>query len=207
MEEKIFKVLSILRHRLVTDGRGVTTLVALSGCPLCCKYCLNKRILQKNNYKTYLTKELLDELLIDYCYFMATGGGVTFGGGEALLHARAILEFAGQMPEYMSLNVESSLALDLDEEIFDELLQKVNHFIIDIKTLDEKLYRQYTGQAIDKMRYNLSKIIDKGYQSKCKIRIPVIPGYKDRIVAKKEASSIKEMGFDNVEVFDYIIRD
>ena len=29
------------RHRLSTDGRGVTTLVAFHGCPLRCRYCLN----------------------------------------------------------------------------------------------------------------------------------------------------------------------
>ena len=33
-------VIGISRHRLGTDGKGVTTLVALHGCPLRCKYCL-----------------------------------------------------------------------------------------------------------------------------------------------------------------------
>ena len=33
-------VIGISRHRLGTDGRGITTLVAFHGCPLRCKYCL-----------------------------------------------------------------------------------------------------------------------------------------------------------------------
>ena len=35
------KIFGIGRHRLTTDGEGVTTLVAFNGCPLRCKYCLN----------------------------------------------------------------------------------------------------------------------------------------------------------------------
>ncbi|MEY8246680.1 hypothetical protein AAK873_13830 [Heminiphilus faecis] len=30
------KIIGIARHRLSTDGDGVTTLVAFHGCPLCC---------------------------------------------------------------------------------------------------------------------------------------------------------------------------
>jgi len=37
----------ISRHRLATDGEGVTTLVGFHGCPLCCGYCLNPHT-QKN---------------------------------------------------------------------------------------------------------------------------------------------------------------
>ncbi|MCB6973223.1 carboxypeptidase-like regulatory domain-containing protein [Butyricimonas sp. DFI.6.44] len=35
------KVIGIERHRLQTDGEGVSTLVAFHGCPLRCRYCLN----------------------------------------------------------------------------------------------------------------------------------------------------------------------
>lgn len=38
-------VAAIARHRLTTDGQGVTTLVAFAGCPLRCRYCLNPHTL------------------------------------------------------------------------------------------------------------------------------------------------------------------
>ena len=41
MSELTAPLIGINRHRLATDGKGVTTLVAFSGCPLRCKYCLN----------------------------------------------------------------------------------------------------------------------------------------------------------------------
>ena len=34
-------VFAVSRHRLGTDGAGVTTLVGFRGCPLSCRYCLN----------------------------------------------------------------------------------------------------------------------------------------------------------------------
>ena len=35
-------ILGVERHRIETDGNGVTTLVGFYGCPLRCKYCLNQ---------------------------------------------------------------------------------------------------------------------------------------------------------------------
>ena len=39
------KIIGSARHRLSTDGDGVTTLVAFHGCPLRCRYCLNPQSL------------------------------------------------------------------------------------------------------------------------------------------------------------------
>ena len=36
------RIFAVSRHRLTTDGDGCTTLVTFNGCPLRCKYCLNK---------------------------------------------------------------------------------------------------------------------------------------------------------------------
>ncbi len=41
MKNEKAKIIGISRHRLSTDGDGVTTLVAFHGCPLSCRYCLN----------------------------------------------------------------------------------------------------------------------------------------------------------------------
>ena len=39
--ERTFPLFALSRHRMATDGRGVTTLAAAWGCPLRCRYCLN----------------------------------------------------------------------------------------------------------------------------------------------------------------------
>lgn len=43
MGNGLARIIGIARHRLPTDGDGVTTLVAFHGCPLRCRHCLNHR--------------------------------------------------------------------------------------------------------------------------------------------------------------------
>ena len=108
--EKI-PVFAIERHRLTTDGQGVTTLVGAYGCPLHCKYCINPHAWNPETLKkcTYMSaQELYDRVKVDNLYFLATNGGVTFGGGEALLHAAFLREFRKVCGEYWRLTVETS---------------------------------------------------------------------------------------------------
>ncbi len=56
-------MIGICRHRIATDGQGVTTLVAFHGCPLRCKYCLNAQCLRADGIWRQMTvQEILDEV-------------------------------------------------------------------------------------------------------------------------------------------------
>ena len=84
-------IFKIERLRIETDGEGVRSLVCFSGCPLKCKYCLNKSDMNKAPL-SLTPEELRDSLAIDDIYFKASSvGGVTFGGGEPSVHS----EFTG----------------------------------------------------------------------------------------------------------------
>lgn len=86
--------IGIDRHRLGVDGVGVTTLAAFHGCPLRCKYCLNRRCLEPpEELPRYTPQQLYDRVGVDNLYFIATGGGVCFGGGEPLLRVDFLEEF------------------------------------------------------------------------------------------------------------------
>lgn len=199
-----FKVQSINRHRMTTDGSGVTTLVALHGCPLVCRYCINADILKKNSWKEYTPEQLLETVLQDYCYFLATGGGVTFGGGESLLHAEAIHSFAQLAPQGMHVNIETSLWAEA--ETLEMVLESVDFFIIDIKTMNPVIYQSYTGKTNEKILKNLQKIANMGLQSKCKIRIPRIKNYNDETDIRESVRKIRTLGFEEIEVFSYVVK-
>lgn len=84
-------LIGICRHRLTTDGTGVTTLVAFHGCPLNCRYCLNSQCLRPDGvWQRLSVEEILQQVIIDNLYFQATGGGICFGGGEPLLRSDVI---------------------------------------------------------------------------------------------------------------------
>ena len=93
MDEPLFPLLSLVRLRMGTDGAGVTTLVAGAGCPLSCRWCINKALLAEAPAEPVTASALIERLSIDDLYFRATGGGPTFGGGEALLHAAFLKRF------------------------------------------------------------------------------------------------------------------
>ena len=89
MEQKAIKapVITIDRHRMESDGQGVTTLVCFYGCPLRCKWCINPFTFAPDTKCAPMTPEMLyEKVKVDELYFLATGGGVTFGGGEPLLY-------------------------------------------------------------------------------------------------------------------------
>lgn len=91
---KAVPLIGIARHRLTIDGEGVTTLVAFHGCPLRCKYCLNPTSLQPDGvWESYDCNQLYEEVRKDELYFLASCGGVTFGGGEPLLQSEFIRQF------------------------------------------------------------------------------------------------------------------
>lgn len=75
-------IIGISRHRIGVDGAGVTTLAAFHGCTLACKYCLNPHCSDHSKiWKRFTPQELYDEVKKDSLYFVATGGGICFGGG------------------------------------------------------------------------------------------------------------------------------
>lgn len=173
------------------------------GCPLNCRYCINKNVLSKGSYKEISVEELLSQVLLDYCYYVGTGGGVTFGGGESLLYADEICMFKERSPEGMNINAETSFNLEIKDEVFG----KLDEFIIDIKTLKPQTYLEYTGLHNDKVIYNLKRIKELDLQDKCFIRIPIIPGFTTREDAESDAKRLRDMGFERMEIFDYVIRD
>lgn len=199
-----FSILKILRHRLGTDGHGVTTLVGLGGCPLNCEYCINKKALESNKFKSITPEQLLQEVIQDYCYFVGTGGGITFGGGEPLLQAYQIKEFVKIIPNGISINIETSL--NVSQDLLELVVQDVKWFLIDIKDIDSEIYEKYTKGNNLLVLKNLQYLASKNYQDKCKIRIPLIPNYNSEDNRLKSIEYLKSLGFNNFEKFNYIIR-
>ena len=199
------KVQAINRHRFTVDGKGITTLVGLYGCPLRCRYCINKDILSTARFREMSPRELAEELMIDYCYFLATGGGVTLGGGESLLYAGEIRELKELLPAKVNVNVETSL--NVDRRDLECVLDSVDHMIIDVKTLNPAAYESYTGVSPQKTVENLRYLSERKLQHKCTVRIPEIPGFTSEADIAQTKEEILGLGFEDIDVFKYIVRD
>lgn len=205
MKKQLAKIIGIARHRLSTDGDGVTTLVAFHDCPLRCRYCLNPQSLGDGcRFREFSPEELYAEPRTDELYFIATNGGVTFGGGEPCLRPQFIREFRKLCGSAWQLNLETSL--NVPSANVEALLPVVNTLIIDIKDMDPDIYRSYTGQSNDLVLDNLRLIADAGRQSDCIVRIPLIPGYNTDTDREASRKALEVLGFDRFDLFTYQIR-
>lgn len=197
--------IAINRHRLTTDGEGVTTLVAFHGCPLHCEYCLNAQCLQADGVWCRLTPgELYSEVEIDDLYFMATGGGICFGGGEPLLRSDFIKAFAEIMNPEWKLTIETSLNVPLEN--VKAIASLVQMWYVDIKDMNPDIYKAYGCKENKQVISNLQWLAANGYADKVIIRLPLIPEYNTDEDRQQSQQQLEDMGFTNFDKFNYIVR-
>ena len=196
-------LIGICRHRLTTDGQGVTTLVAFHGCPLRCKYCLNGQCLQPEGVWRWMTvQEMLDELMVDDLYFKATNGGVTFGGGEPLLRFNEIADFCKRRPLEWRIYVETSLNVHL--QALETVAPYIDHYYIDVKDMNPDIYRCYTSQDNGRVLANLRWLANHVAPEKVTIRLPHIPNYNSQSDIARSQEQLQSMGFNDFDCFEYI---
>jgi len=190
---------------MATDGTGVTTLAAFWGCPLKCKYCLNPQSLRKNaSVQNYTPEELFQIVKIDQLYFLATGGGITFGGGEPCLYPTFIKEFRTYCGEEWKINIETSL--NIPEANLIEIFPIVNNYIVDIKDINNDIYKKYTGKSNRLSINNLKWLIAQGKADKICVRVPLIPNFNSEKDTENTILTLKNIGIKEFEKFTYILK-
>lgn len=195
-------LIGICRHRLATDGQGVTTLVAFHGCPLRCKYCLNEQCLRPDGvWRQMDALDILNEVMVDDLYFKATNGGITFGGGEPLLRSDDIVSFCKLMPQEWRITIETSL--NADRKHLEAVAPYIDHFFIDVKDMNSQIYRNYTSVDNRQVIDNLQWLAAHEDTQKIIIRLPHIPDYNTEADIAKSRKQLEAMGFTNFDCFDY----
>ena len=199
MAEPLYPLLSLSRHRIGIDGAGVTTLIAGSGCPLACRWCINRRVLAEAKPVPVTAQELYDKVRIDDLYFRATGGG------ESLLHADFIAAFRPLCGNDWRINVETSLAVP--RKAVEAAAVCVDTFIVDCKDMDPGVYRRYTGGDASLMMENLRWLLSAVGAERVHVRVPLIPEYNTPEHQARSAEALRKMGFTSIETFSYVIRE
>ena len=196
-------IIGVARHRHAVDGQGVTTLVAFHGCTLHCRYCLNAQCLSPKGFsRTVTPTELLDEVMIDNLYFLATGGGITFGGGEPAIRSGFIETFCRMAPPEWHFTIET--ALNVDRQHLERIFPHIHEYIIDIKDINPDIYRRYTGQenqrVLDNLRWLLSH---EGMTERVVVRVPHIPDFNTDDDVCRTRDYLATLGIIHIDEFTY----
>ena len=169
--------LGLLTEKCVGCGVCRTVCEHPDSCVICGKCTENCPAEARKLYgREYTADELHGIILADRDYYLATGGGVTFSGGECMLYPDFMAELAKKC-----VNSGISVAIDTAGNVpwshFEKILPFADCFLYDIKALDPALHKAGTGADNRLILENLEHLIQAG--KRIIIRTPVIPGYND----------------------------
>lgn len=197
----LFPLWKIGRLRMATDGKGVTALVCAQGCPLDCKHCINPQSKPFDCENRVSPEQLYDIVKKDGLYYSATGGGVTFGGGEPLLYTMFIAQFRKIIPAEWHIYAESSLMIP-EKNVY-EAADATDHFFIDVKDTNPEIYKAYTGGDNKTVLSNLSVLIKTAGADRITARVPLIPGYNTDKDRERSVLMLAGMGITEFDLFKY----
>lgn len=215
MTEETLINISDVQHFSVGNGSGIRTTVFFKGCNLKCPWCHNPETISCKqtilNYphlgKTDLcgkkvpVKEVLKELLEDRDYYIESGGGVTFSGGEVMLQVDEAVELAKFLQqEDISLTVDT--AGNVPYSFFQKINPYTDEYLYDFKTGSPEKMKQVVGGKIELITENLKRLLQDG--KKVRVRIPLIPDFNtDPKSIREIGARLKEIGVKEVDLLPF----
>ncbi len=157
------------------DAHVITDDERCIGCGMCLADCPTQA--RKRYGEDYSVEQLLDILLRDLTYYQKSDGGVTFSGGEPLLHTAFITPLAEQLQARgIHIALESCAYADYERQI-KPLIPLVDLWMIDIKAMDDERHRAATGRSINPILNNVRQLSLAG--ANMIVRVPVVPHLND----------------------------
>ena len=144
-------------------------------CQKCAKECYAEALVPVCREVT--PSELEKSILTDRPYFLQSGGGVTFSGGEPMLQAdflREILERCKSFGIHAAVDTAGAVGYGA----FEKILPCCDLFLYDIKAYSSDVHEKLTGMPNKTILENLKKLAKC---SKVRVRVPVIAGAKGNI--------------------------
>ena len=130
------------------DGPGIRFVIFLQGCPLRCKYCHNPDTWKLEDAKYERDVEFVIQEAIKYKPFFRNGGGITITGGEPFMQIdflEALLKRAKEEGIHTAVDTSGYIFNDHVKEV----LKYVDLVLLDIKSINPKIYRELTGVELE----------------------------------------------------------
>ena len=157
------------------DGTSEVDRSLCTRCFACTEVCAPKALTVIG--ADWTPEALAAEILKDRIFFDYSGGGVTFSGGEPLMHVDDGME------ELYRLLKEAGVSIGVDTTGFvpwasvERLLPFIDFFLWDLKVMDPVRHRELTGVGNELILENLARV--DAYGTKVFIRCVQVPGMTD----------------------------
>lgn len=173
---------------LVMTSEGIVTdFDACNLCGKCAEVCPTKAFEMLGS--SILISDLMKEIDNEAVFFDQSGGGVTFSGGEPLMHSEYLLEALKACGKRMYHRVVDTTAFSSQETLL-EIAKHTELFLIDLKVMNAEKHKEFTGVSNEKILSNITALA----KTNCEIifRIPLIKG-----VNTSEENILKTANFVN----------
>lgn len=112
----------------------------------------------------------------DMLFYMTSGGGITLGGGEALVQVDFATDLLKKCKESgIHTAIETCGYVPLESLL--KIAPFTDLFLYDLKHIDSAKHKQYTGVPNERILDNLKEILRRGFA--VKIRMPILKGIND----------------------------
>jgi len=126
--------------------------------------------------RRYTVAKLWEEIGKDRLFYDASGGGVTFSGGECMLRLD-FLETILKRCKAEGIHTAVDTAGHVPYEAFERILPYTDLILYDVKCMDPVTHEQYTGVSNERILENLRRLLKT--DTPLWIRIPIIPSVND----------------------------
>jgi pyruvate formate lyase activating enzyme len=144
-----------------------------TACGICAEHCPSNAL--EITGRVIEDDELVEKLSRDRLLYESSGGGVTFSGGEVLLHIDKLIRIAGRIRE-KGIHIAVDSAANVPWESIERSFPVIDLYLFDVKLLDPKKHQEYTGVNNKLILDNIKRtaLVKPMY-----IRVPVIRGIND----------------------------
>ena len=183
----------------LVDGPGIRFVAFMQGCAIRCAYCHNPDTWAMNGGDEYTPSELVAKIRRYKTYFQASGGGVTFSGGDPLLQPEFLIETLNLCKQEGIHTTFDTAGVGLGD--YDEILKYTDLVLFDIKHIDREKYKDLVGRDMDESIKFLEACQKHG--TKLWVRHVVVPGITD---SREHLKKVKEFidTLENVEKIELL---
>lgn len=172
------------------NGKVALSEASVAACP---------RNLVRKSGEVYTAAQLAEKILKNADILRATGGGVTFSGGEPLLQTDFILACADKL---QNLSIALQTCGFASPDVFCRALSVCDYVLYDLKLMDEQAHIRYCGVKNQGILENYRTLVRSG--KAFVTRVPLIPNITDREENLRAiAAFMKENGVAYVELLPY----